>query len=157
MRGAPIRTKLCILASFAPDGSLSLAYGDPAPSRREPLRIRMIRESVWLIYKRSVEPEPPSGREGDHPKDGGRSLRAYKILFLLRCVLSLALRAWERWGFPSPRSTLVGQGSSDSPLGCHSLLPQFGQAEPQAPDKGLRPLTPFSLRAYLRYFAKEHD
>ena len=34
------------------------------------------------------------------------------------------------WGTSSPRSTLVGQGSSDSPLGCHSLLPQFGKAEP---------------------------
>lgn len=33
-------------------------------------------------------------------------------------------------GFLSPRSMLVGQGSSDSPPGCHSLLPQFDKAEP---------------------------
>ena len=55
------------------------------------------------------------------------------ILFLL------ALRAWgvvraaalkPAWGHLSPRSTLVGQGSSDSPPGCHSLLPQFGESEP---------------------------
>ena len=49
-----------------------------------------------------------------------------------------ALRAWVALGcrpdlpegFLSPRSTLVGQGSSDSPPGCHSLLPQFDKAEP---------------------------
>jgi len=34
-----------------------------------------------------------------------------------------------RSGTPYPRSTLVGQGGSDSPLGCHSLPPQFGRAE----------------------------
>ena len=58
------------------------------------------------------------------------------ILFLL------ALRAWgvvraaalkPAWGLLSPRSTLVGQGSSDSPPGCHSLLPQFSKAAPPDP------------------------
>ena len=33
--------------------------------------------------------EPPSGREGDHPKDGGRSLRA----LTLRCLNRFGLMA----------------------------------------------------------------
>ena len=45
------------------------------PKGAKSYRIRFVDRSAALICESGLGDEPPSGREGDHPKDGGRSLR----------------------------------------------------------------------------------
>ena len=58
----------------------SVSLRSPAPSRREPFRIRFARRSAVPIYKSILEEKPPSGREVDCRRQDGRSHRAQTLL-----------------------------------------------------------------------------
>ena len=118
----------------------SLRHGcaAPPPSRREAYRISYFYRSSSLSYKRYLEHRAPSGRELSAKLTEGACGRqccfAYVISFFCICI----------------RIVIVAFGSAPILEHVRFAIGRRWGFHPQTPDKGLRPLTPFTLRAYPR-------